>query len=129
MGLEPIKPQKPLTDIKAIQAGLRDALMQTCADGKSYMQHYPTQTLTKTGYRRTGTLMESWGFDTVKTSGGTMSQTVTSKGSRAPYNQYVQGGPDAQSRLMRSAQWQNMDDLKQRMQENLVKLVREVFGQ
>jgi hypothetical protein len=129
MGIEPIKPQKPLADIKAIQAGLRDALMQTCADGKSYMQHYPTQLLTRTGYRRTGTLMESWGFDTVKTSGGAMSQAVTSKSSRAPYNRYVQGGYEQQSRLMRNAAWQNTDDLKERMQDNLVKLVREVFEQ
>ena len=29
MGIEPIKPQKPLADIKAIQAGLRAALLHT----------------------------------------------------------------------------------------------------
>jgi len=56
------------------------------------------------GYRRTGTLRRSW-FQTLSRRGSSFVVVVASSGNVAPYNIYVQGEKETQSKLMRSRGW------------------------
>lgn len=130
MKLITIKPNKVLVDTRALQKELTEAMEDTVTDGIDFMTDYPPQVLNKTGYVRTGTLGRSWMRD-AKTSNVrvTADRIEGVIGSAGPeYNKYVQGEKDTQSRLMRGAGWQSVDDLIKRVVEPKLKArLRAIF--
>lgn len=120
---EVIKP-KPLMDPRKIQAELVKVMEDTVQDGITFMREYPPQTLTKTGYVRTGTLMRSWSKD-VKVSTDRIEGTIGSNGGMAPYNLYVEG-PE-QTHMMASAGWQNVEMLVKLVETKLKARLDKVF--
>jgi len=121
--LTPITPKNDIVDLKTWEK-LHAAMTDTVVNGRKFMSEYPPQTLTKTGYRRTGTLKRSWWWDVV-TSQDTIEGRVSSNANMAPYNIYVEG--EEQRNLFRGAGWQNIQDLMVRMQAELVGRVQRVL--
>lgn len=105
--------------------GLVAAMQDTTSDGVRLVSTYPPQTLTATGYRRTGTLKRSWSPD-VSVSGIRITGIVGSNGNIAPYNLEVQG--PVQNRVFKSAGWPNEADLKQQMERDLSIRANAVFA-
>ena len=123
INLTPIIPKHDIIDLKTWEK-LYDAMVDTVQNGQNFMAEYPPPVLTKTGYRRTGTLKRSWFWDVI-TSADTIEGRVSSNANMAPYNEYVEG--EEQRNLFRGAGWQNIQDLMVRMQAELMGRVQRVL--
>lgn len=106
-------------DTDALQRDLRQLMNNTTSDGKRYIATYPSQTLTATGYRRTGTLKRSWS-NRVRSRGNRIEGEVGSNQNVAPYNRFVQGGPREQARLFKRTSWRTVPDLEERMTDDFI---------
>ncbi len=91
-------------------------MSDTVKKGQASMQDYPAQTLTLTGYVRTGTLRRSWS-STVQAMAGKIIGIVGSNSNIAPYNRLGQG--KEQLTAFDIANWPNVFDLKKRMGADL----------
>lgn len=116
-----IVPRRALKDSPALVADLTSDVRTVVANGQRWIATYPPQTLTKTGYVRTGTLKRSWSH-TVQRRPGQIVGVVGSNPNIAPYNRPVQGSP--QAKLFQTAGWRGVDDLAQQMQNDLDRRVR-----
>lgn len=115
--ITPILPRGPLVNAQAVYAAAQRAMTNTVVEGARFMAEYPVQRLTKTKYRRTGTLKRSWSFK-VEAGATKIVGIVGSNAGIAPYNREVQGESGEQKAMFRErGGWQNVDDLKKRMQE------------
>jgi hypothetical protein len=125
---EVIKPSKALVDTRKLQSDLVKAMEDTVQDGVTFMREYPPQTLTQTGYVRTGTLMRSWS-KSVKVGTDRIEGTIGSSGNMAPYNKYVEGPEATQSHMMAGAGWQSIEKLIARIVEpKLKERLDKIFG-
>lgn len=116
-----IVPRRTFKDTPALVADLTRDVRTVVADGQRWIATYPPQTLTKTGYVRTGTLKRSWSH-TVSQRPAAIVGIVGSNPNIAPYNRPVQGAP--QAKLFQTAGWRGVDGLSQRMQNDLDRRVR-----
>ncbi len=98
--------------------GLGSIMTDVGAEGKRFISKYPPQTLTKTGYRRTGTLKRSWSFRVSKAR-AKLSVIVGSNSNIAPYNRPVQGR--RQVRIFKRAGWRNLTLLQKKMETKFAK--------
>lgn len=113
--INPILPKRQMVDRAALTAAAQRAMRNTVVEGARFMSEYPPQRLTKTGYRRTGTLKRSWSFK-VETTASAVIGTVGSNSGVAPYNRDVQGPGTEQKAMFRvRGGWQNVDDLNERL--------------
>lgn len=104
--------------IQELSTGLGKIMTDVGAEGKRFISKYPPQTLTKTGYRRTGTLKRSWSFKASRAR-RQFSVVVGSNSNIAPYNRPVQGR--RQVRIFRRAGWRNLTLLQKKMEGKFVK--------
>ena len=116
-----IRPRRARKDTTVLLADLRADVRATAANGQRWIATYPPQTLTATGYRRTGTLKRSWSH-TVVTTPDAIAGIVGSNPNIAPYNRPVQGSP--QAKIMQTAGWRGVDGLSDTMQNDLDRRVR-----
>lgn len=105
---------------------LKSAMIATTANGQRFIARYPAQRLTKSGYRRTGTLKRSWS-STVKVSGSRMVGVVGSNSNIAPYNKFVQGTPKEVVKIFPQAGWKGVDDLDRLVENELNKRVKSIM--
>ncbi|KKN78099.1 hypothetical protein LCGC14_0353260 [marine sediment metagenome] len=101
---------------------LKAAMIATTANGQRFIARYPAQRLTKSNYRRTGTLKRSWS-STVQVSGSRMVGIVGSNSNIAPYNRFVQGTPKEVVKMFPQAGWKGVDDLDRVLENELNKRV------
>lgn len=101
---------------------LKAAMTSTTANGQRFIARYPAQRLTKSNYRRTGTLKRSWS-STVQVSGSRMVGVVGSNSNIAPYNKFVQGTPKQVVKIFPQAGWKGVDDLDRLLENELEKRV------
>ena len=92
-------------------------------DGVRFVARYPPQTLTATGYVRTGTLARSWSAR-VRTGVGKLEGTVGSAGNIAPYNVFVQGEDPVG--MFPRAGWRGVDDLDKFLQTRVQRGVDDI---
>lgn len=113
-----ITPKKDLVDKARVLAALEAAMRDAVSEGHREVAEYPPQTLTKTGYVRTGTLKRSWSSD-VKSGGGKLEGTVGSNANIAPYNVRVQGPFGEQVEMFHGAGWMSATELRDKMTREL----------
>lgn len=114
-------------DVHRLSSGLKKAMTDTVSEGQRFIAEYPTQTLTYTGYKRTGTLKRSWSSKVGGTTRG-IEGIVGSNSNIAPYNRFVQGHPGTEQKdMFRRAKWRNTYLLGNAMQEDLEKNVQNVM--
>lgn len=114
--IRPIRPRRARKDTTSLVSDLTDDVRSVIADGQRWIATYPPQSLTKTDYRRTGTLKRSWSH-TMSTRPNAIVGVVGSNPNIAPYNRVVQGSP--QAKIMRGAGWRGVDGLKRIMDNDL----------
>jgi hypothetical protein len=119
--VRPIRPRDAIKDVDAFVANLTTDVRTVIADGQRWVAVYPPQTLTKTGYVRTGTLKRSWSHRLSRPTGAIVG-VVGSNANIAPYNRPVQGDP--QVKIFQTAGWRGVDGLRQRMQNDIDRRVR-----
>lgn len=113
-----ISPARPIADKVKLIAAIHMAVQDTVVEGQRFMANYPSQVLTKTHYKRTGTLKRSWHYE-VHSGMNIEEGIVGSNGGMAPYNIDVQGNIIDQMAMFRGAGWQNIDDLKEKINREL----------
>ncbi len=111
-----IRPRRPRKDTTSLVSNLTDDVRTVIADGQRWIAVYPPQSLTKTGYVRTGTLKRSWSHRLSRRPGEIVG-VVGSNPNIAPYNRVVQGSP--QAKIMATAGWRGVDGLKRIMDNDL----------
>ncbi len=116
-----IVPRQAFKDSPALVADLTKDVRTVVANGQRWIATYPPQTLTATGYVRTGTLKRSWSHRVTRRPGAIVG-IVGSNPNIAPYNRVVQGSP--QAKIMQTAGWRGVDGLSQQMQNDLDRRVR-----
>lgn len=121
--LTAVVPTQPIADPKVFLGDCIRAINNTCQAGLFFMKKYPPQRLTKTGYKRTHTLMRGWHQGKAGLTGNSVEGSVSSAGPK--YNIFVEGGIETQVPMFREAGWQNVDDLVKWGQP---KLERELDG-
>lgn len=126
--IRPIIPKRPIIDILILNRQLQKDMRNTVADGQRFIARYPPQRLTRSGYRRTGTLKRSWSGKTT-VSRSRIVGTVGSNANIAPYNKYVQGPPRTQVRRFKRAGWQGQRSLAKLMATQLSKRVNKTMNQ
>ena len=109
-------------DVMKLTRDLKAAMVSTTANGQRFIARYPSQRLTKSGYRRTGTLKRSWS-SSVKVSSRQIVGTVGSNSNIAPYNKFVQGRPKDVVKIFPQAGWKGVDDLSKVLENELDKRV------
>lgn len=119
--IRPIRPRRARKDTEALLANLTNDVRTVAANGQRWIATYPPQTLTATGYVRTGTLKRSWSH-TVQRRPDAIVGIVGSNPNMAPYNRVVQGSP--QAKIMQTAGWRGVDGLEQQMQNDIDRRVR-----
>ena len=123
----PIIPTKPIVNAARVMAGLSKAVRDVVIEGKRKAAEYPTQTLTATGYRRTGTLKRSWSFE-FRSGGNRIEGIVGSSSNIAPYNATVQGAKAFQDPMFKGAGWTGQDKLAESMEKDLIKRTQEAIN-
>lgn len=116
-----LRPRRAAKDTTTLVADLTNDVRTVAANGQRWIATYPPQTLTQSGYVRTGSLKRSWSH-TVATRPGAIVGIVGSNPNIAPYNRPVQGSP--QAKIMQTAGWRGVDGLSQQMQNDLDRRVR-----
>ncbi len=116
-----IRPRRARKDTTVLVADLAADVRAVAANGQRWIATYPPQTLTATGYRRTGTLKRSWSHTVVR-GPDSIAGIVGSNPNIAPYNRVVQGSP--QAKIMQTAGWRGVDGLQNTMQNDLDRRVR-----
>jgi hypothetical protein len=120
--LEPIVPKNLIADKNKIIAALYLAVQDTVSEGQRFIAKYPPQTLTTTGYRRTGTLKKSWSSE-VHMGGNKIEGIVGSNSNIAPYNRDVQGSTGDRNPMFNNAGWPGIPELKEKMNSELKKRI------
>jgi len=120
--LEAIAPKNLIADKNKIIAALYGAVQDTVSEGQRMIAKYPPQRLTKTGYRRTGTLKKSWSSE-VHTGGDRIEGIVGSNSNIAPYNRDVQGSTGDRNPMFNNAGWNGIPELKEKMSAELKKRI------
>ncbi len=115
---------RKIPDPNKIMLGLLAAVQDTVTEGVRTMATYPPQSLTATGYRRTGTLKRSWS-DKVTPLGTRIVGIVGSNSNIAPYNETVQGLSPRP--LFKRAGWSDVPLLKDQMERDLFRNATAVF--
>ena len=113
-------------DVMKLTRDLKAAMVSTTANGQRFIARYPSQRLTKSGYRRTGTLKRSWS-SSVKVSSRQIVGIVGSNSNIAPYNKYVQGRPSDVVKIFPQAGWKGVDDLSKKLENELDKRVESIL--
>ena len=121
--IQVIPRKKKLINPPRLIVGLTNAVRDTVVEGRTYAAYYPPQRLTKTRYKRTGTLGRSWSFG-VRVRPGQIEGDVGSNANIAPYNRRVQGARGQQDPMFRRAGWRNVDDLIKFVRPHFLKRVR-----
>jgi hypothetical protein len=116
-----IRPRRAVKDTAGLVGDLTNDVRTVAANGQRWIATYPPQTLTATGYVRTGTLKRSWSH-TVQRRPNQIVGIVGSNPNIAPYNRPVQGSP--QVKIFQTAGWRGVDGLRQQMQNDLDRRVR-----
>ncbi len=119
--IRPIRPRRARRETSKLLSDLTNDVRTVVANGQRWIATYPPQTLTKTGYVRTGTLKRSWSH-TVSRRPNAIVGVVGSNAAIAPYNRPVQGSPQAQ--IMQAAGWRGIDGLELIMQNDIDRRVR-----
>jgi hypothetical protein len=96
-------------DSRRLSRDLAKLVTDVANDGVRFVARYPPQSLTASGYRRTGTLARSWSAEPTKVSRREISAKVGSAGNIAPYNIFVQG--EKPVAMFPRAGWRGVDDL------------------
>ncbi len=109
-------------DVQRLTRDLKAAMVATTANGQRFVARYPSQRLTKSGYRRTGTLKRSWS-SSVRVSSREIVGIVGSNSNIAPYNKFVQGRPKDVVKIFPRAGWKGVDDLGKVLENELDKRV------
>ena len=97
-------------------------MVTVTARGQRFIARYPAQRLTKSGYRRTGTLKRSWSSE-VNVSSRRITGIVGSNSNIAPYNKFVQGLPQNVDKIFPQAGWKGVDDLAKVMENEVEKQI------
>ncbi len=105
---------------------LKAAMTSTTANGQRFIARYPAQRLTKSNYRRTGTLKRSWSSN-VNVSSRRIVGVVGSNSNIAPYNKFVQGTPKDVVKMFPQAGWKGVDDLDRVLENELNKRVDRIL--
>lgn len=113
-------------DQKLLTRDLKTAMTKIVANGQRFIARYPSQRLTKSGYRRTGTLKRSWSSN-VNVSSRRIVGVVGSNSNIAPYNKFVQGLPKDVVKIFPQAGWKGVDDLEQLLQNEFDKEVDRIL--
>lgn len=109
-------------DVMKLTRDLKAAMTSTTANGQRFIARYPSQRLTKSGYRRTGTLKRSWS-SSVRVSSRQIIGIVGSNSNIAPYNKFVQGTAKDVVKIFPQAGWRGVDDLSKVLENELDKRV------
>lgn len=109
-------------DQKLLTRDLKAAMTKIVANGQRFIARYPTQRLTKSSYRRTGTLKRSWSSN-VNVSSRRIVGVVGSNSNIAPYNKFVQGPPKDVVKIFPQAGWKGVDDLERKLENEFNKSV------
>lgn len=109
-------------DRRKLTRDLKSALISTTANGQRFIARYPAQRLTKSNYRRTGTLKRSWSSK-VTVNSRRMVGIVGSNSNVAPYNRFVQGTPSEVVKIFPQAGWKGVDDLAKMLENEFNKRV------
>ena len=117
----PIRPLGADFDVDGFIDAVKKDARQIAADGKRFIATYPPQTLVKSGYVRTNTLKRSWSSKTRSTR-LEITVEIGSNANIAPYNQVVQGDP--QAKLFAGANWRNVDDLFKKVERDAASRVQ-----
>jgi hypothetical protein len=116
-----IRPRRAIRDTTVLISDLTNDVRTVVANGQRWIAVYPPQSLNKTGYVRTGTLKRSWSHSVTRRPGAIVG-IIGSNANIAPYNRFVQGSP--QVKAFQTAGWRGVDDLEQRVQNDLDRRVR-----
>ncbi len=112
--------------MEQVRAETKRALTNVAAEGQRHIARYPPQRLTKTGYRRTGTLKRSWSFK-VSATGNKLFAEVGSNSNIAPYNKFVQGEQGQRVFMFQGVGWKNIDQLQKMMENDFVKEFEQIL--
>ncbi len=118
-----IPPRGAEFDGRSMRRSLVRLVTDVTHDGVRFVARYPPQTLTATGYVRTGTLARSWSAR-VRAGAGRLEGTVGSASNIAPYNAVVQGEDPVG--MFPRAGWRGVDDLDKFLQTRVQRGVDDI---
>ena len=118
-----IPPRGAEFDGPAMRRSLTRLVTDVTHDGVRFIARYPPQSLTASGYVRTGTLARSWSAR-VRSGGRKIEGTVGSAGNIAPYNVFVQG--ESPVGMFPRAGWRGVDDLDKFLQTRVQRGVDDI---
>ncbi len=122
-----IKPTKPIVQLAVLESHLAAELNSFVTAVEDRMATYPRQQPTKSGYRRTGTLMRSWSVVRARMRGGALVAQVGSNANIAPYNELVEG--ERQTREMRRRGWPRVMDVAKELWPSVEARIRRILAE